>query len=494
MDSNALLKVLGCAACAVAVALPARVVYYLYFSPLAKIPGPKLYAFSDIPFLYYLSQGTWPWRLKELHEQYGPVVRFTHRDVSFIGGDSWKTIYGHKTGGDRNFDKCNYAVPPAFSGVPHVINAGDADHKRMRKLLSHAFSDKALRGQEDIMSGHTDLLIKRLAVFAENGVAADMAQWFTYTTFDIIGHLAFGEPFGCLESGGYHPWVAMLFDLLRIATLGQVFRRHWYLTPLAAVVLPRRIIQSIQNHFKLSREIALRRLKTGNTERPDFISHILRHNDEKGMSEGEIIENAYIIIPAGSETTATLLSGAMFLLTTNPEAYAKLVHEIRSSFASEDDITLTRVGELPYLRAVLEEALRMYPPVPAGLSRRAPKGGQFVEGYWIPENTIVSVPHLTTYSSEEFWHDPAKFAPERWMGDERYAGDKRHLHQPFSYGPRNCLGISLAYAEMKFVLTRVLWNFDAELMPECRNWKDQKIFTLWDKGPLNVKLAAVKRS
>ncbi len=95
---------------------------------------------------------------------------------------------------------------------------------------------------------------------------------------------------------------------------------------------------------------------------------------------------------AGGEKTATLLSGTTFYLLSNPETYDKLVKEVRSTFETEDDITLQRVNHLEYMLAVLNEGLRMYPPVPSGLTRTTPKGGEYIEGYWIPEKVSIRIP------------------------------------------------------------------------------------------------------
>lgn len=89
---------------------------------------------------------------------------------------------------------------------------------------------------------------------------------------------------------------------------------------------------------------------------------------------------------AGSETTATALSAATFYLTTNQHALSTLAREVRSSFQDEDDIDILSVQKLPYLLAVLNEAMRMYPPVPTALPRRVPAGGDVIIGHFVPEN------------------------------------------------------------------------------------------------------------
>lgn len=371
---------------------------------MAKVPGPRLYAFSNIPYLYHVVRGEWPRTLKQLHDQYGPVVRFTQDDVSFITAGAWKQIYGHKGQGEQNFDKDLRLYRPSLSGASSIITANDADHRRMRRLLAHAFSERALRGQEGIMKQYVDVLISRLHDRARKGEVVDMVKWYNFTTFDLIGDLAFGDSFKCLDSGGYHPWVAMIFDGFKMFTYLHALKRLPSLLFLKDLIMPRKIAQSSIEHFHLTSRTARKRVESGKTDREDFMSYILRHNDEKGMTIEEIIENSSTLIVAGSETTATLLSGTTFYLLSNPQAYDKLVKEVRSTFETEDEITLQSVNHLEYMLAVLNEGFRMYPPVPSGLTRITPRGGEFIEGYWMPEKVGTGSPdqtHVLAFPSKE---------------------------------------------------------------------------------------------
>jgi cytochrome P450 len=101
--------------------------------------------------------------------------------------------------------------------------------------------------------------------------------------------------------------------------------------------------------------------------------------------------NSSILIIGGSETTATLLSGVTYFLLTNPNTLQRLTDEVRSAFKSEDEINFNTVSNLPYMLACLDEALRMYPPVPIGLPRVVPRGGVNICGYYVPEK--VSIQH-----------------------------------------------------------------------------------------------------
>lgn len=118
------------------------------------------------------------------------------------------------------------------------------------------------------------------------------------------------------------------------------------------------------------------------------------------MSRAEIEANADILIIGGSETTATVLSGAIYFLTTNPDTLEKLTKEVRSSFSSEGEITLLTAAQLRYMGAVLEETLRLYPPTPVAMPRRTPPGGNIVGDQFIPGNVGYPLLHPVDFTMQ----------------------------------------------------------------------------------------------
>lgn len=339
-------------------------VYRVFLHPLAKVPGPWYYSITALFYMRRRVNGNWEQHLKTLHDKYGPAVRYTGNHVSFISADAWNTIYGHKTHIDRTFQKDLVAYGQKGKKTD-IIDANNDDHRRMRRVLAHAFSEKALRGQEDIVRQYVDLFLKRMGEKAALAEPIDIVLWYNFTTFDLIGDLAFGKSFNMLQKGVYHPWVKTIFESVAFISFGELLRRYPILNSVAALVTPKGLVESYQTNTRLSHETALQRLRSGDQTREDFMSYILRNNnsdDEKvrarGLSEDEIAANALILIIAGSETTATQLSGATYHLLMNPDKYETLVAEIRGAFASEDEITMSSVNNLEYLIAVLTESFR----------------------------------------------------------------------------------------------------------------------------------------
>lgn len=244
---------------------------------------------------------------------------------------------------------------------------------------------------------YIDLLIKRLTEACDAGTPTqDIVKWYNWTTFDLIGDLMFGEPFYCLATSTYHPWVNILFESIKAAVIFSTTALFPGAQTLIMAMAPKKLLETRQYHQDLTIERTKSRIGR-NTDRADFMSYILRHNDERGMSVGEIEASANAIIIAGSETTATLLSGVTWYLLKNLEVMKKLVKEIRGAFKTEDEITLVSVQNLKYMLAVLDEGMRVYPPVPVGLPRKIPRGGAVVNGAYVPANVRTYVPFQTLF-------------------------------------------------------------------------------------------------
>ncbi|KAL5343989.1 cytochrome P450 [Aspergillus crustosus] len=457
----------------------------LYFHPLQQIPGPP--SWIAIPILQHVSaaRGRLDIDLRNLHAQYGPAIRCGPDEVSFITAEAWKDIYGH---GHTQWPK----VLTSGSTRIDIVSSDDRNHVRYRKALSHAFSARGLQAQEPHIKVYVDKLITRLKGVAESQLPADMVRWYNLTTFDLIGDLAFGESFGGLDNSRYHHWVSTIFDFVKVIPFLRIKDAYPFITPLLMLLLPSGLLQARQKQAHHVKETVQRRLHNEAAHgRGDFMDSMLRHRGEKdGLTDAELEANATLLIIAGSETTATLLSGVTYWLAKTPAVLAQVTKEVRSAFHTKDEINLQNVStHLPLMLACLEEAFRLYPPVPSGLQRMVSVPA-VISGYTIPAGTKVSVHQSAAYWSPTNFHNPLSFHPERWLPEAKtdktspFYSDNREVLQPFSIGPRSCIGRNLAYAEMRLILAHVLWNFDLGLCEESRGWGVQRSYVLWDKPPL----------
>ncbi|KAI2672411.1 hypothetical protein CBS147355_8131 [Penicillium roqueforti] len=474
------------------------IIYTFCWSPLRHFPGPKLWAISRIPSNVSILRGRNHLDILALHKQYGPILRIGPNELAFNTAQAFRDIYGARPGGCFPKNRSQYVAPA--NGVDHLVCAVDnATHARQKRLLAQAFSEKALRDQEGLITGYVDTLITKLRSQIRQGASiVDVKSWMNFTTFDITGDLMFGESFDCLKDSQLHPWIKLIFSSMKAIAFIGAANQFPMLKGFLDLFIPREVKRVGQEHFDLSARKVDRRLES-NMARPDFMTAILQHglSEEKGqyrdseriMTRAEIHSNGFILIVAGSETSATLLSGCIFYLCTAPHVMSQLVAEVRSTFKQDSYMTFRAVEELKYMTAVIEESLRIYPPFVTSLSRIVPQGGAVVNGHFLPEDTAVACHHYASYHSESNFAFPDKFMPERWLGsDPIFADDKKDVLQPFSLGPRVCLGRHLANCEIRLILCKLLYHFDITLRPESTNWADQKAYFLWDKPALMVTL------
>jgi cytochrome P450 len=171
--------------------------------------------------------------------------------------------------------------------------------------------------------------------------------------------------------------------------------------------------------------------------RVDFLQRMISERDDwSGQAFEQLQMQASLLTVAGSETTATALSGITYYLCRDPVAYQKLTAEIRAAFTTFDEINGRATEQLPYLRAVIDEGLRLYPPIAAGLPRISP--GEVVDGYFIPKGAIVNVNTWVAGHVESNFHGAFEFRPERWLDPD--CKDDKAASQPFLLGSRVCLG------------------------------------------------------
>ncbi|KXX82516.1 Isotrichodermin C-15 hydroxylase [Madurella mycetomatis] len=491
----------------------AKAIYNLYFHPLRSYPGPFLSRASRLPHVIRVTSGHGPMIVHKLHEKYGPVVRIAPNHLSYTDLRAWKDIYGHRSGPQhantpenpksRLFyrDDDDDAEPP-----PNILNASREEHSRLRRAIAHGFSDRAMREQEPLIQRYVDLLAKGLRESGEEGKKPlDLVKWYNWATFDIIGDLTFAESFGCLEEKRTHPFVEMitgvvtqgvwLFALryLRLKWAVRLVLRGTWNDPFGQ--LRKGMTEKLEHRLSIEKE------------RFDLFEGLMKRREEWNLDMKRLQSNASIIVAAGSETTASLLTGVTYLLLENPKTMEKLKQEVRSAFKSADEITIASVSRLPYTMACLNEALRRWPPAASNLAREVHKGGEFISGKFLPERTIVEVQQYSMHHSSEHWHEPYAFLPERFLhkfegrfgaGDETEEknpyGDNLEALQPFSVGPRNCVGKNLAYAEMRLILARIIYDFDLRPAVDLKAWfKQARVYTVWAKAPLYVQLIPAKR-
>ncbi|OJI83695.1 hypothetical protein ASPTUDRAFT_170703 [Aspergillus tubingensis CBS 134.48] len=467
------------------IALPCLwAVYSLTLHPLAKFPGPKWAAISQVFYCRMSMSGKIHLQLEELHRQYGDVVRIAPNELSFATASAWKDIYN--TTGSGTFIKSTFYKVANFEASDIIGESDINEHARMRRLWAFGFSAKALIAHEELEQRYVDLLINQIQKFGSSPQGMNVVDWFNYLTFDIIGELVFGESFGATEKGTSAFWISVILGNMQAGAIIDVLRRFGMVLGFKKVfeLLPFEKIKDMNRHTQVTREMAARRLaRPKDDSRTDFLSAMLENAGQGVISTEEVAAQGQNLVIAGSETTATTLSAATYFILKHPEVYAKMRDEIRSRFKDYSEITSSSVGQLPYFHAVLNETMRLYPPVPFGPPRISP--GAYVDGHYVPKKTEVSVHAWTTNRDARYFSDPTKFDPERWLDPNM---DDKSAFFPFLLGPRVCLGRNLAFIELRLVLAKVHFMFDCELINKDVDLERESLnYILWQKPDINVR-------
>lgn len=178
-------------------------------------------------------------------------------------------------------------------------------------------------------------------------------------------------------------------------------------------------------------------------------------------------------IIAGSDTTSTAMAATLFYLVRSPTALKRATEEVRSKFTDVEEIRQGgALSACTYLRACIDEAMRLSPSVGGLLPREVLAGGMTICDEFVPAGTVVGTPHYAVHHCEEYYPSPFSYVPERWLvGEanplkggapvtEAEVAAAQSAFCPFSIGPRGCIGKGLAYIEMSVTLARVLFLYD----------------------------------
>lgn len=383
----------------------------IYFHPLSYIPGPKLWI--AFPFLRHLTaiRGLLDSNMCRFHDKYGQTVRFGPDEVSFINAQAWRDIY------QRQPEQLQRFIVPAFRYPYDIFNADDADHTRFRRVMAPAFSAKGLQAQEPLLRGYIDQLISVLGEAAESKSPTNMVKWYNLTTFDIIGDLAFGQSFGGLESKEYHFVIEYLFKSYKWLTYLEAATAYPVICNMIMRMLPNSVKEAGARRIEHAEATVAKRVENKSLHgRGDFMDSMTKNEGQKdGLNRTELVANACNLIVAGSETTATLMSGLTYYLVNNRAALETVTAEVRSAFKDDSEINFTTAtARLPYLLACINEAFRLYPPVPTGLQRLAPPTAPVtISGYEIAAKvnkhirTTSTGPLLIIFSDQGFCSPPS---------------------------------------------------------------------------------------
>lgn len=314
--------------------------------------------------------GQFPYILQQMHAQYGDVVRVAPNELSFTDPAAWDDIYSNRDGANAEaFRKSEIWHGNLGGDTASVFVTIDLkQHARIRRFMDPAFSERAVLQQEPVIQEYVNTCINKLRerFSTEGRTTVNIVDWLNFTLLDTISDLSFGESFGCLKKCQYEDWMSQMAAVIKLHYLTINLRHYRTITTLlkslSGFLIPKDIIEQQMDYRQRSRAQLERRLDPSSSiNRPDIVSQLLRSEDQKeGLTPEEVLMNSMLFIQAASETTATVLTGVFNSLVKNPDSLKELEKEVREHTLS--DLTLQTLKQLPYLNAVVKEALRMCNP------------------------------------------------------------------------------------------------------------------------------------
>ncbi|KAK1074823.1 hypothetical protein LTR12_002466 [Friedmanniomyces endolithicus] len=410
-------------------------IYRLFFSPLAKLPGPWLTKISSIPEANALKQARRAAWVVELFEQKpGAVaVRTGPSSVSFNDPEAIKAIYGHGKAADE-FGKSSWYDAFSTTGESLFSTRSKKRHAMKRRSVAHAFSAQSLVSFEPYVDLTLNKLIRRLDDFAATGKPFDIYFWFELFTMDLMGELALGDNFGVLEAGQPARYSKLVELSQRFANMSGMlpFGRNsvkvlsWVPIPYVQILYRARLEFLDYARVALERRFTdtRREMVVGSgKQRQDIMQRFIDAQDpETGTKMGfdELRAETSSLMVAGASTGSVTMNWMTYYLCKNPVIKQSVIKQLEDMFpentTGNDPVPYTRLQHLSLLEHTELEVLRLHPPIGYAMPRDTPPQGAVIDGVYIPGGVAVGVPAAAMGRNGSVYPEPDRFEPDRWAG------------------------------------------------------------------------------
>ncbi|KAL4802468.1 cytochrome P450 [Aspergillus unguis] len=476
-------------------------IYRIYLHPRATVPGPK---WAKVTGLWRSSRyiaGKWHEDILALHDTYGPVVRIAPNEVSVVGAAPMKQIYGHGTSSKKSDWYHTWHTPGV--NPPFFAETDRKLHSLKRRRVSAAYSMTAILRYEPYIQACMDLCLSKLRAECEAGNVVDISEWTQALVFDVVGELAYGEQLGHLRAGAADVAdvrVSIASSFWIAANLGHFWgqTRLIFDPVLGKIMKSLGVSNGVVDFIDWTKErIANRKANPDKVERSDMLAYFLSMKGLDGSGEAssaEILVEALNIVMAGADTTSAGMRASLYFIGTSPVVYQKLQAAVDEYYEAQGlhlAINYKQTQEIPYLQAVITEALRLSPPINFQLLRDSPAGGITIDKYYIPPGCRIGMSAAAQNRDPDVYGcDRNAFRPERWLEDPAVVSRYESGNMTFGgNGPRTCIGRNIAIVEISKFLAQFVRQFDFEFVNKRNPWT---VTSAWSAHPHNmhVKLAA----
>jgi cytochrome P450 len=467
-------------------------IYFRDRHGLRKFHNMSLFSgLTNLPFMMVAHKPFRSEYLRKKHENHS-VLRIGPEHLSFSDPRVIKDIYGH---GSKACKDDFYSITAASSGHMHLADVSDkSEHARKRKVLSAAYALKNLEDWEYKVADKVERMFKQLdqrctdplpagqLAPAPQDLTINYREWTNFFTVDAIADIGLSEKLGFLDRGE-DTCVARNLDG---STYKAPFRHSLYMNARKQSLLSHSyswykmldkatswIPGAYRTGSRAARDwdaIVLERSQSRldaymrGEKFQDFFQVLMEDKCGKAnnLEWGEINAEVNIMMNAGSTTTAIALANVLFHLLKHPDVLERLRIEVDTVLESDEVIApYDKVKNLPYLRACLDESLRIFAPTAHNLGRKTPPEGLWVGDDFIPGGISVSMSAHVIHRNESIFQNADQYVPERWLGENGKALQPYFL--AFSAGSRGCIGRNISYLEQTVLLASVIHRYEFAL-------------------------------
>ena len=386
-----------------------------------------------------------PTYMLKIFKEYGAILKFrgAFPVYSINDPESVRTILT-KAWPEFTKETIDYKVISTVFGNGLVTNDGP-NWAHQRKLIQPVFSSKSVNGFDSIISSVTRNALD--AWMKNEGTDIWLDREMSRITFQIVSRTLFGADIDDVADEMIDILMLLNIHPLRLDALLRLFPRIPTPSNRRFKAANSRLDEIVYSLIKSHQE--------SDNESNDMVGRLLAAVDPetgKGMSKTQIRDEVVTLMLAGHETSSTGLTWTFYLLSKHPEIEKKLLDELtavlQGRVPNSDDLS-----QLPYLKQVVQESMRLYPPV-WGIARRSKKINNFC-GYTIPANSYIAITPYILHRHPDHWVEPSIFNPDRFESGQNKS---RHpyAYLPFGAGPRACIGAGMAMLEMQLILAQIL--------------------------------------
>ncbi|EFW22229.1 hypothetical protein D8B26_001055 [Coccidioides posadasii str. Silveira] len=463
---------------------------------LRHIPGPPGVGWSRLWLLRHLFSGRLCNKLKDVCDEYGPLVRIGPDWVVCSDASEIRRIWGVRSGYYRSPWYKAIRIDPTRDSI--LTFCENKTHHRTRSYLLPGYAAKGIENQEQVIDeqvGKLVALIRSRYISTRNALRPwNMGQSMQYLTQDVITAIGFGKAVGYLDAdtdifGFFKTFRSAILPFHCLALLPTVvdILQIFIMKPFVPKATDKRGAGWLMGIVKTHVDKRYGPEKVRNND-------VLQSFVDSGLSQSEVEVEALVQLLSGTDTTATALRNIIFYIATHPRAYRLLQEEIDAAAqaVTRPVIADQEAKQLPYLQACIKETLRLWPPI-MGMMGKISDEDDIICGIRVPAKTQVAWAPLALMKDRVvFGEDARTFEPQRWIdADPEQLKRMEATHGlVFAVGTRwECLGKRLAYMEMEKTIFELFRRFDFVMLDPVEPFK-WKNYGLTIQHDMNVKITS----